>query len=187
MNDAWNLPARILAVLSIVVGMAIAAPAAAQAAETVLSVTPYTQEKSNWCWAAAAKMIIRHQTGRVVAQCTIVKQAKGTAACNNVTGTNTNVWNVLNRNGVNGGTHRRLDWDTVGAEMRLSRPVYSRIAWRSGGGHAHVIRGYYSTGYSSGVSYIDPLSGTSTSREWSFYVSNSEWTMGNGLIHLYKK
>lgn len=187
MNSARNLAVRIFAVLAIVGGLALAAPPAAQAVEKVISVTPYKQEKTNWCWAAAAKTIIKYQTGRIIAQCQLVKDGKNSSACDNVTGTKSNVWNALNKNGVNGGTERVLDWATVVAEMNLNRPVYSSIKWRSGGGHAHVIRGYYNTGYSDGVSYVDPFTGTTTSREWSNYRSNSEWTAGTGLIYLYKK
>lgn len=176
-----------IAVLLIAVGLAVAVPSAALASEKYISVTAYKQEKSNWCWAAAAKTIVKYQTGRVISQCELVKDGKNSSSCGNVTGSKSNVMNTLNKNGVNPGTERKLDWATVVAEMNLSRPVYSSIIWRSGGGHAHVIRGYYNTGYSYGVSYVDPATGTTTSREWGTYMSNSSWTTGTGLIYLYEK
>ncbi len=177
----------LLSVVAVAVGLVLIGPGVAHGAEKVLSVTPYAQEKSNWCWAAASKMIVKFQTGKVVPQCTLVKNGKGTSACANVTGTKSNVTNALSKNGVNPGVERQLDWGTVVGEMNSSRPVYSSIIWSSGGGHAHVIRGYYDTGYSYGVSYVDPQSGTTTSREWGSYVSNSSWKTGTGLIHLTKK
>lgn len=177
----------VLPSLAVAVGLVLVAPGVAQGVEKILSVTPYKQEQSNWCWAAAAKTIVKFQTGNVVAQCTLVKNGKGTSSCANVTGTKANVMNALSSNGVNPGTERQLDWATVVAEMNTNRPVYSSIVWKSGGGHAHVIRGYYDTGYSNGVSYVDPASGTTTSREWATYVTNSSWTTGTGLIYLTKK
>ncbi|WP_167748902.1 papain-like cysteine protease family protein [Cellulomonas sp. HD19AZ1] len=156
--------------VAVAVGLVLIGPGVAHDAEKVLSVTPYAQEKSNWCWAAASKMIVKFQTGKVVPQCTLVKNGKGTSACANVTGTKSNVMNALSKNGVNPGVERQLDWGTVVGEMNSSRPVYSSIIWSGGGGHAHVIRGYDDTGYSYGVSYVDPQSGTTTSREWGSYV-----------------
>lgn len=177
----------LLASLAVAAGLVLVAPGVAHGVEKVLSVTPYQQEKSNWCWAAASKMIVKFQTGRVVSQCTLVKHGKNSSTCANVTGTKSNVMNALDRNGVSPGSLVVLEWPTVVAEMKTNRPVYSGIVWRSGGGHAHVIRGYYDTGYSRGISYIDPSSGTTTSREWGTYVSNSSWTTGTGLIYLTKQ
>ncbi|GIG39190.1 papain-like cysteine protease family protein [Cellulomonas phragmiteti] len=177
----------LLASLAVAAGLVLVAPGVSHGVEKVLSVTPYKQEESNWCWAAASKTIVKFQTGKVVSQCTLVKNGKNTSTCANVTGTKSNVMNALNANGVNPGTERKLDWATVVAEMKTNRPVYSSIIWKSGGGHAHVIRGYYDTGYSNGVSYVDPGTGTTTSREWATYVSNSSWSTGTGLIYLTKK
>jgi len=188
-NLQRSLATRVLAVLSITVGLVFTAPSAANAVEKVLSVTAYQQENSNWCWAAAAKMIIRYQTGSTIAQCQLVKDGKNSSSCGNVTGTTSNVMNALNKRGVNPGTQVVLSWAYVVSEMDTNRPVYSRIVWRSNGaGHAHVVRGYYNTGYSYGVSYIDPATGSSTSREWGSYANNSSWDIASGtLIHLYRK
>jgi hypothetical protein len=182
-----GLPTRLCGILLVTAGLAIAAPSTAGAVETVLSVPAYKQEKSNWCWAAAVQMIVKYKAGVTVSQCQAVKNGKNSSSCGNVTGTFGDANRALYAGGVNYGTQRVLDWDTVRAEMNTSRPIYSRIAWRSGGGHAHVIRGYYDTGYSYGVSYIDPSSGTSTSREWGNYRSNSDWTADAGLIYLTKR
>lgn len=171
--------------VAVLIGLAMVTPAVANAVEKNLAVTPYEQEKTNWCWAAASKMIIKFKTGATVSQCNIVKYAKGTSACNNVGGTRSDVMTVLDHWGVNPGVQTDLTWDEVKAEMNTNRPIYSTIDWRSGGGHAHVIRGFYNTGYSYGVSYIDPWTGTRTSREWGTYKSNSQWVTDTALIHLY--
>ncbi|KUL30016.1 hypothetical protein ADL15_25945 [Actinoplanes awajinensis subsp. mycoplanecinus] len=176
-----------LAVLALVVGLTLTSAPAAQAVEKYLAVTKYKQEKSNWCWAAVSKSIIKFQTGTVVAQCGIVKSGKNTSTCANSAGSKTNVRRALNKYGVNPGTEITLTWDYAKSEIIIGRPIYSSIRWRAGGGHAHVLRGYYNTGYSYGVSYMDPASGTTTSREWGSYLSNSSWTIGTALIYLYEK
>lgn len=186
---ARSSPSRhtVLASVVVAVGLVLVAPTVSHAVEKILTVTPYKQEQSNWCWAAASKTIVKYQTGKIVAQCTLVKNGTGSSSCSNVAGTKTNVKNALYANGVNKGSEVTLSWNTVVAQMDANRPVYSSIRWTAGGGHAHVIRGYYSTGYSSGVSYVDPASGTTTSREWGTYVSNSQWAIGTGLINLTKR
>ncbi len=115
----------LLSVVAVAVGLVLIGPGVAHGAEKVLSVTPYAQEKSNWCWAAASKMIVKFQTGKVVPpQCTLVKNGKGTSACANVTGTKSNVTNALSKNGgVNPRCRApaRLGGTVVG-EMNSSRP-----------------------------------------------------------------
>ncbi len=178
----------IIALLLVSLCLSVGFGSPALAAEKTLGVTAYKQEQSNWCWAAASKSIIRYLTGTTVSQCEIVKDGKNSSSCSNVTGSKSNVMNTLNKNGVNPGTELKLTWNYVTSEMTLNRPIYSSIIWKSnGGGHAHVIKGYYDTGYSYGVSYIDPASGTATSREWGSYLSNSSWSTGTGIIHLYRK
>lgn len=179
--------ARALAAVLAAAGLVLLAPSTAGAAEKVLSLTVYKQEESNWCWAAASKMIIKYQTGKVVTQCNIVKNGKAASVCKNVAGTKANVRRALDRYGVNAGTEVPTEWARNVSEIKAGRPVYGTIRWREGGGHALVIRGWYDTGYSYGVSYADPWTGTTTSKEWGQYLSNSRWTAGTQLIHLYKK
>lgn len=185
MNRVQILLARALAALIIVAGGLLALAPPASAAEKYLGVTVYVQEKSNWCWAAASKSIVKFHTGRVISQCELVKDGKGTSSCANNSGSKQNVLNAVHANGVNGGTEQTLTWTTVKGQINASRPVYSSIIWNGGGGHAHVIRGWYDTGYSYGVSYVNPLSSTTESRDWGTYVSNSSWHTGTGLINLW--
>jgi hypothetical protein len=170
-------PRAWLASFAIAGGLVLVAPSVAQGIEVMLGVPAYQQANSNWCWAAATQSIVRFQTGKFVSQCQLVKDGTQSTSCPNVGGSKANVGSALNANGVNRGTEKKLDWATVVAEMKGSRPVYSSIIWKTTStGHAHVIRGYYDTGYSWGVSYIDPASGTITSMEWGSYVSNSRWS-----------
>jgi hypothetical protein len=172
----------------VTLGAVVIAPPSAKAVEGNLSMTYYQQEKSNWCWVAAAKMIVKYKTGRAISQCEIYKDGKASSSCSaNNTGSIADVRRALNANGVNPGESVSLSWNYVTSEVTLSRPIYSRIGWVDGGGHAHVIRGYYNTGYSYGVSFADPATGTTTSREYSNYLSNSRWTQTHTLIHLYAK
>ena len=172
-------------VVLVTLGSVMIAPSAARAAD--ISMTYYKQEKSNWCWVAASKMIVKQQTGRIISQCEIYKDGKASSSCSNNTGSIADVRRALNANGVNPGDSVTLSWNYVTSEVTLNRPMYSRIGWNSGGGHAHVIKGYYNTGYSYGVSYADPATGTSTSREYGNYLSNSSWKQTHTLIRLYKK
>ncbi len=180
---------RVVAIALVVAGIAVAGPATmSSASEKVLSLTAYAQESRNWCWAAAAKMIIKYETGKVVSQCNIVKKGKGTSGCADVAGTKANVQLALDTYGVNPGDLVAASWSRDKAEINSGRLIYSSIRWNDGtGGHAHVIRGWYDTGYSYGVSYVDPATGTVTSREWGTYLSNSTWTAGSQLIYLYKE
>lgn len=185
MNRVQVLLARALASLILVGGGLVAFASPAAAAEKTLSMTVYVQEQSNWCWAAASKSIIKFHTGSVISQCQLVKDGKQSSSCANSGGTKQNVLNAVHAHGVNGGQEYTLTWSIVKGQINAARPVYSSIIWNSGGGHAHVIRGWYDTGYSYGVSYINPLSSTTESREWNSYVSNSSWHTGTGLINLW--
>jgi hypothetical protein len=186
MDRVLILTTRTLAVLILVAGGAQLSAAPASAAEKNLGMTAYAQEQSNWCWAAVAKMIVKFHTGRVVSQCELVKDGRRSSTCPNVAGTKGQTLNALHANGVNGGVEMKLDWSTVTNQINASRPVQSGITWiRTGTGHAHVIRGWYSTGYSSGVSYIDPAGGVTETREWSNYMSNTAWRTSTGLVSLW--
>lgn len=185
MSRAQTLLTRALSTFVLVAGGVLAQAPPASSAEKYLSMTVYVQEQSNWCWAAASKSIVKFHTGRVISQCELVRDGKGTSSCANSSGTKQNVLNAVHANGVNGGSEMKLDWTTVKGQINANRPVYSSILWNNGGGHAHVIRGWYDTGYSYGVSYINPLSSTTESRAWGSYVSNSEWRTGTGLVNLW--
>lgn len=178
---------HLLSVLLVLCGVSLVlSPTATEAA--TLSVTAYKQEANYWCWAAAAKSIIRYKTGTTLSQCTIVKRGRATTGCADVTGTNAHVRRAFDQSGVNPGTEVNLTWSHISPEISNSRPIYSTIGWRSGsGGHAHVIYGHYSAGSTVGVNYIDPLGGTKTAMQWSAYASNSSWTLRPALIYLYAK
>jgi hypothetical protein len=176
-----------IAAAMVTVGLLFTAPTAAFAAEGGLSVTAYAQEKSNWCWAAAIKMIVKYKTGNTVSQCSIFKSGKNTSTCPNETGTRTNVATALDKNGMTKGNTVTLTFSQVKSQVSARNPIYSGIKWKSGGGHAHVVRGWYDTGYSFGVSYIDPSGGVQRSREWGSYKSNSSWDLTTAIIDLKKK
>lgn len=177
---------HLVSVLLVLCGVSLVlSPTATEAA--TLSVTAYAQEERYWCWAAAAKSIIRYTTGTTLSQCTIVKRGRATTTCDNVTGTKAHVRRAFDTSGVNPGTEVNLTWSHVTSEIANSRPIYSSIAWKSGGGHAHVVYGHYSAGSTVGVNYIDPWNGTKTAMQWSAYTSNSDWTLGTSLIYLYAK
>lgn len=180
-----NVTRRAVGAVAFIIGASVATSSVTVADEATLAVPGYTQEKSNWCWVAAVKMIVKYKTGSTISQCSLYKDGKSTSTCPNQTGSKANVMNALASNGVNPGTVVDLTWAQTRAEIDGRRPIYSSIIRTSGTGHAHVIRGYYNSGYSYGVSYMDPATGTRKSAEWSFYKDNSWWNAGTAIIYLY--
>lgn len=61
---------KVRVALAAVLAAAITVTASYAAA---LSVTRYTQEKTNWCWAACDQMVLKYETGTKVSQSDIVK------------------------------------------------------------------------------------------------------------------
>jgi hypothetical protein len=78
---------------------------AALATAGTLGVPLIAQEKSQWCWAAASKMVIRYKTSNDPSQCSVVKKGFNTSDCANSPGSiYGDVERALNAYGVKPGT-----------------------------------------------------------------------------------
>jgi len=146
-------------------------PVPARADTTVaIAITHYEQNKSQWCWATAAEVVIRAEGGGTRTQCTYVKDAKGYSdshGCTNVTGTGTNIEYLINKYlGIGGhfvGDETKLNWNQFVSDVNANRPSISIDRMVAGGSH-------YVTDYKykiSGAAYY-------------VYYSNADAAVGTG-------
>lgn len=154
-----------------------------------LSVPQYTQpEDSWWCWATASQMIIKYLTGTKVGLCDLVKDGTGSSSCpRKQSGTNSQANKAMSSNGVKSGSQVTLTWTTLKAQTDARQPIYTRIAWVKGGGHALAVRGYYAGPEGSYIYYNDPANGKFLTKTWKSFVSNSSFSMDKSLVNLKKK
>ncbi|MEV5508702.1 papain-like cysteine protease family protein [Streptomyces orinoci] len=118
-------------------------------AEVQLNISMQAQQKNNWCWAGSGNTIAAY-FGRDYTQnqfCNAAFQRRQGTACPNWQANLGNVQNAFDWMGINPGSYvgYPLDHSTIRDEINHSRPIETRIGWRSGGGHMHVIYGYDST------------------------------------------
>ncbi len=148
-----------------------------------LDFTMHAQQKTNWCWAAAGVSIAGHH-GHPVTQnqfCALSKNLGSTGDCPNNQANLAEVQRGFSRLGFrNAGTyvHDHLTYSAIQGQLNANRPVETRIGWKSGGGHMHVLYGFDSS--KSWVYWGDPWP-SSYRYNWatySYYVNNSSfaWT-----------
>ncbi|MFI9722769.1 papain-like cysteine protease family protein [Streptomyces sp. NPDC052396] len=118
-------------------------------AEVQLNITMQAQQKNNWCWAASGNTIA-HYFGRTYSQNQFCNAAFGRSQgsdCPNWQADLGNVQNALSWAGIGPGSYvgHPLQHSTIRTEINNSRPIETRIGWRSGGGHMHVLYGYDAT------------------------------------------
>ncbi|WP_244666921.1 papain-like cysteine protease family protein [Myceligenerans indicum] len=159
----------------------------AEAANRSLAATIYVQEKSNWCWAATSKTVVKRTTGNTPSQCTLVKRGKNSSTCPNVTGTfGQNVSYALADSGVsNIGTVSlgALTYSAFRGEIDSSRLVMIRWGWSSGGGHMLVLKGYNTDG--SKIIYINPLNDVYKVNSYSWMKSTSSHTWSHSRTSIF--
>ncbi len=127
-----------------------------------LNVTKYSQEKSNWCWAACAKMVGKYY-GYNLSQSAICIYVKGSAV--NEAASLSEVTKaigyaskkIISQSGI-------AQSQAFSINIKANKPCVLRIGWNSGGGHVYVI-----SGIQEGVPFddtylymIDPISGNSS-------------------------
>ncbi|NOK58190.1 MAG: hypothetical protein GFH25_541210n36 [Chloroflexi bacterium AL-N10] len=156
------------------------APRETFAGSKYLGVSLYGQEQSNWCWAAANKMIMNWH-GTSASQCAIVD--KVFSGCPNQGAYLHEAASALRSYGFNADEWNGwLGAKTVVQELDAGRPFYVHWNWSSGGAHAVVVRGYNSnsSGSAATVYYADPLPlnrGRFASLSYDDFVDNGthEW------------
>jgi len=184
-RTSWQKIARLLSLLGLISGLTIAGAAASHAGTLSLSV--YTQEKSNWCWAASSKTIIQWYKGSSPSQCTLVKSGQNSTSCaNNNTGSFVTQLNrIYADNGLTGGTivNTMPSLLTIQYDVDRYNPLHIRYGYHSSSlstGHMVAIRGYSG----STIYWTDPASGTNKSGSWSYLANNSTWETTHGRFSM---
>ncbi|WP_223070180.1 C39 family peptidase [Paenibacillus caui] len=153
-----------------------------------LSIPTQKQEETNWCWAASGVMTIDYY-GDAPTQSQFVDWVKGDVV--NETATLFEVRQGIAHWGVSSADYYEVvPFGTLSGFINDNEPVVARIGWSSGGGHMHVIRGYYedtSIGKQD-VYYIDSLTDEPTYNimSYSSFVSNSQFTWTHSLEYIRK-
>jgi hypothetical protein len=149
-----------------------------------LSVPAYSQEESNWCWAAATEMAANF-LGANSTQSYIVTLIYGSPV--NETGTIANIQTALLNYNVKSTTLlSNLSFDTIVYEIGRGEPIIAGVT-ASAGSHAVVIRGYYQDTNAStqNVYYIDPTDASYHIMAYSSFVSNSTFKWNNTVHAIY--
>ena len=177
------------AVLAVSLMLCLVAPATAVAAPGVPStyqdrIVPQLQQKNQWCWAGAGNTIAAYH-GAVVSQTRFCQLAHGETGqdCANLTGTLADEQRAFAQLGfASPGRYldRRVSFAAIRTETAANRPVATRVGWRSGGGHVHVLHGYDTSG--DWVFWSDP--GPAKRYNWStygYYAQNPAFTWTHTL------
>lgn len=182
----WTL--RVAASAVVASGVIAFGAGVAQAQSTLKSVvwgswTQYSQQESNWCWAAGAKMLIQREKGSSPTECAEVNYAKGTSSCANVTGSMDDIYKVLHHWGVNSAPSYSgtVTFGDVRFATTNGGGVITRVTWNSnpnGTGHIAPLIGSQTTG--SGNVYITYIQDGNVSGSWITYAQFINGTAGLG-------
>lgn len=180
---------RVHAVLAVSLMLCLVAPVTAGAAPGVPStyrtqITIQAQQRTQWCWAAAGAAIATAH-GAAVDQTRFCQLAHGGAGrdCANLPGTLAGPQRAFAELGFSSpGRYldRRISYADVRTQTAADRPVETRVGYRAGGGHAHVLYGYDTRG--NWVFWGDP--GPAKRYNWStygYYTHNSSFTWTHTL------
>ncbi|WP_086837936.1 papain-like cysteine protease family protein [Amycolatopsis kentuckyensis] len=177
---------QVHAVLAVSLLLCLVAPVTAGAAPGVPStyrnqIVLQLQQKNQWCWAGAGNTIAAYH-GAAVSQTRFCQLAHGETGvdCANLPGTLADPQRAFARLGFSSpGRYldRRISYADVRTQTAADRPVETRVGYRSGGGHTHVLYGYDTRG--DWVFWGDP--GPAKRYNWStygYYTQNSSfsWT-----------
>ena len=180
---------QVHAVLAVSLLLCLVAPVTAGAAPGVPStyrnqIALQLQQKNQWCWAGAGNTIAAYH-GAVVSQTRFCQLAHGEngADCANLPGTLADPQRAFAELGFSSpGRYldRRISYADVRTQTAANRPVETRVGYRSGGGHVHVLYGYDTRG--DWVFWGDP--GPAKRYNWStygYYTHNSSFTWTHTL------
>jgi len=180
---------RVHAVLAVSLMLCLVAPVTAVAAPGVPStyqdrIVLQLQQKNQWCWAGAGNTIAAYH-GAVVSQTRFCQLAHGDTGqdCANLPGTLADPQRAFARLGFSSpGRYldRRISYADIRTQTAANRPVETRVGYRAGGGHTHVLYGYDTSG--DWVYWGDP--GPAKRYNWStygFYTHNSSFTWTHTL------
>lgn len=151
---------------------------------STLNVTRYQQEKSNWCWAATARMIGKYVANTSLSQTQIVTYVKGSAV--NSGGSDSEVNKAITI--ATGNRAHTTYTPTIFAYSEFSkrigsgRPVGIKMSWNSGGAHALAVSGALDS--SQNIRIVDPAVGCSSLiwRSYSGLVNGGSVLSGSGKL-----
>ncbi|MCH9274844.1 C39 family peptidase [Bifidobacterium amazonense] len=160
-------------------------PAEAKVSNSTLSVPVYSQEnRSNWCWAASARMISAYSIGNRESTCQFVKWGKGTSICEDVTGSLYEIQGALSMAGVqNTGNviYSSLSMADVKTQILWFHPMAALWNHPTGLHHIVVIVGHTND---NKVIYNEPRYGTQTSLPYNSFKSHDRYTWAMTLKDL---
>ncbi|MCC2280881.1 hypothetical protein LKL35_36775 [Streptomyces sp. ET3-23] len=153
-----------------------------------IDISMQKQQNSNWCWAAAGNTIASW-FGRNHSQnafCNAAFNRRQGSSCPNSQADLRNVQNALRWSGISSGRYVTgwLRYSTVRSEIDASRPIETRILWKAGGGHMHVIYGY--DAQKNWVYWGDPWP-SGTRYNWAthaYYVNNGSFSWTHSLYQI---
>ncbi|SFW65990.1 papain-like cysteine protease family protein [Amycolatopsis australiensis] len=176
-------------VLAVSLMLCLVAPVTAGAAPGVPPtyrnpIVSQLQQKNQWCWASSGATIAAFH-GAAVSQTRFCQLAHGESGqdCANLPGTLADPQRAFARLGFTSpGRYldRRISYADVRTQTAAGRPVETRVGYRSGGGHTHVVYGYDTSG--GWVYWADP--GPAKRYNWAtygFYAQNSSFTWTHTL------
>ncbi|VVJ15642.1 Uncharacterised protein [Amycolatopsis camponoti] len=181
---------RAPATLAVCLLLCLVAPSVSQAAAPGVPSTYrnrimlQSQQKNQWCWAGSGATIAAFH-GTAVSQTRFCQLAHGETGkdCANLPGTLADPQRAFAKLGfASPGRYldRRIPYADIRTQTAASRPVETRVGYRSGGGHTHVLYGYDTS--RDWVYWGDP--GPAKRYNWStygFYTHNSSFTWTHTL------
>ncbi|WP_409490751.1 papain-like cysteine protease family protein [Amycolatopsis sp. cmx-11-12] len=167
--------------------VALQAPASAAPAITAATTIPITmqaQQKSNWCWDASGNTIAAWW-GHSITQtkfCQVAHNESGSDCANNQGYLSDQQrvfrWLGFSNVGSYNSSGQTLSFATIKSQVDARQPIGTRIGWRNGGGHMHVLYGYDNSGGATTVYYGDPWGSSPRYNQMSYnaYRSNNSFT-----------
>ncbi len=147
-----------------------------------INFTMQQQQQTQWCWAAVSTSInLYYHPASGQTQCAVANVAMNqTTCCQNGGSAQCNQPWFLDQalqlvNNLNAWSPGKAALATVKAEIDACRPFCLRIAWKGGGGHFVVVRGYSW----AGMNIADPWYGNSVMNYATFpsyYHGGGTWT-----------
>lgn len=138
----------------------------------VLAVPNRTQDNTNWCWAASARMVLLYRNGSAPTQCDLINWYYGIWNCPNWTGTVYMVATILRHYGLSQseGFQGTLTMSQIQYQIDQYQPVVA--AWWTSwlGGHMVVIKGYYRDNFGDTVYWNDPANGNTGSGSYQWFL-----------------
>ncbi|WP_186327574.1 papain-like cysteine protease family protein [Paenibacillus sp. Y412MC10] len=152
--------------------------ASAYVSYNTLSVNPYKQEQTNWCWAATSKTVIEYLGKGSPTQSQIVKGVKGSVVNEGAT-TSEDKESLTDWGVATTVKQDSVPFGTIVTDIENSRPLKAGVMWKNGGGgHDFVIYGYYQDTDKSkyDVYYSDPIDGLKTIRSYDSFDNNTSFS-----------